>query len=200
VPILAVVLMLMSEHGRGRANALALLTGWAVTLAVVVGGVAALGLGGDADSGHGRGVAIAQLALAAILVVVIAVEWRGRRGRDAPRWMDALGDFGPARALGLGVALVVLNAKDGALAVAAGARLSEAHPSLGAGAVRVVVFVVVASATVIVPVAVDLALGDRAAPVLARWRDGLRRHGSTAVIATLAVVVAVLVIQGIRQL
>lgn len=200
MPILAVVLMLMSEHGHGRANALALLIGWAVTLAVVVGGVAALGIGGDADSGHGRGVAIAQLALAAILVVVIAVEWRGRRGRDAPRWMDAIADFGPARALALGVALVVLNAKDGALAVAAGARLSEAHPSLGAGAVRVAVFVVVASATVIVPVVVDLALGDRAAPVLARWRDGLRRHGSTAVIATLAVVVAVLAIQGTRQL
>jgi predicted PurR-regulated permease PerM len=95
---------------------------------------------------------------------------------------------------------VVLNAKDGSLAVAAGARLAEANPAPGAAALRVAVFVLVASATVIVPVAIDLGLGARAAPILRRWHDRLQRRGSTAVIATLAIVSAVLVVQGARGL
>ncbi|HMJ32471.1 MAG TPA: GAP family protein [Baekduia sp.] len=201
VPVLAVVLMLMSD--RGRRNALALLVGWASTLVVVVGAVALLGIGSGSD-GHGRGVALAQLALAGILLVVIAVEWRGRPRRGMPhrppRWMAALTDIGPARAVALGVALVILNAKDGSLAVAAGARLADAAPPAPVAVLRVAVFVLVASATVIVPVAVDVGLGERAAPILRRWHVALQRHGSTAVIATLAVIVAVLVVQGAREL
>jgi hypothetical protein len=60
--------------------------------------------------------------------------------------------------------------------------------------------VLLASASVIAPLAVDLALGDRAGPILHRWHAWLERHGATAVIATLAVVVAALVVQGGRGL
>jgi hypothetical protein len=196
VPVIAVVLMLISAGGRG--NALALLAGWAVTLTVVVAGVALLGIGGGRDDGGGHGVAVAQLALAAILAVVIAVEWRGRQ--RSPRWMAALEGIGPGRALALGVALIVLNAKDGALAVAAGAKLADASPALPTAILHVALFVLLASATVIAPVAIDLALGPRATPILHRWHTWLQRHGATAVIATLGVIVAVLVVQGARGL
>jgi hypothetical protein len=196
VPVIAVVLMLISPGGRG--NALALVAGWAVTLAVVVVGVALLGVGGRQDGGGGHGVAVAQLALAAILAVVIAIQWRGRH--RPPRWMALLTDLGPGRALALGVALVVLNAKDGALAVAAGAKLGDGAPAARAAILHIALFVLVASATVIAPVAVDLALGDRAGPILRSWHARLERHGATAVIATLGVIVAVLVVQGGRGL
>jgi hypothetical protein len=204
VPVLAVVLMLMSDGGRG--NAVALLAGWALTLAVVAGGVAVLGLGASADAdGHGgSGVATAQLVVAAILLVVIAVEWRGRpragEPHRPPRWMAMAIELGAARALGLGVALVVLNAKDGALTVAAGAKLADAAPAVPAAVLCVLLFVTVASATVIVPVVVDVALGVRAGPILRRWHTWLQRHGSTAAIATLAIVVAVLTVQGVQDL
>jgi threonine/homoserine/homoserine lactone efflux protein len=201
VPVLAVVLMLMSD--RGRRNALALLAGWASTLALVVGAVALLGIGAGSD-GHGRGAGLAQLALAGILLVMIAFEWRGRPRRGTqhrpPRWMAALADIGPGRALALGVGLVVLNAKDGALAVAAGTRLADASPGAPAALLGVALFVLVASSTVLVPVAVEVGLGERAAPTLRRWHDGLQRHGSRAVIVTLGVIVAVLVVQGAREL
>jgi hypothetical protein len=201
VPVLAVVLMLMSERGRG--NALALLVGWASALALIVGAVALLGIGRGSD-GHGRGVAVAQLALAGILLMLIVVEWRGRprRGSEhrAPRWMAALAGIGPGRALALGVGLVALNVKDGSLAVAAGTRLADAAPPAPAAVLRVALFVLVASATVLVPLAIDVALGERAAPTLRRWHDALQRHGSTAVMVTLGVIVAVLVVQGARGL
>jgi hypothetical protein len=194
VPVIAVVLMLISAGGRG--NAIALLAGWAVTLTVVVVGVALLGIGGASGGGHG--VAVAQLGLAAILAVVIAIEWRGRH--RSPRWMALLTDLGPGRALALGVALVALNAKDGALAVAAGAKLGDGAPAVPAAILDVALFVLIASATVIAPLAVDLALGDRAGPILHSWHAWLERHGATAVITTLGVIVAVLVVQGGRGL
>jgi hypothetical protein len=198
VPVIAVVLMLISAGGRG--NAVALLAGWAVTLTVVVVGVALLGIGGASsdDDGGGHGVAVAQLGLAAILAVVIAIEWRGRH--RSPRWMALLTDLGPGRALALGVALVALNAKDGALAVAAGAKLGDGAPAVPAAILDVALFVLIASATVIAPLAVDLALGDRAGPILRGWHAWLERHGATAVITTLGVIVAVLVVQGGRGL
>jgi hypothetical protein len=193
--------MLMSAGG--RANALALVAGWAAALAVVAGAVAVLGLGGGPDGG-GRGVAIAQLVVAGILVVVMASEWRDRPRSGAParppRWMRALGELGPARAVALGVALIVLNAKDGALTVAAGAKLASADPALPAALACMVLFVAVASATLAVPVAVDIGLGDRAEPILARWHAWLERHGSTATILTVGIVAAVLAAQGLRGL
>jgi hypothetical protein len=197
VPVIAVVLMLISAGGRG--NAIALLAGWAVTLTVVVVGVALLGIGGaSSDDGGGHGVAVAQLGLAAILAVMIAIEWRGRH--RSPRWMALLSDLGPGRALALGVALVALNAKDGALAVAAGAKLGDGAPAVPAAILDVALFVLIASTTVIAPLAVDLALGDRAGPILHGWHAWLERHGATAVITTLGVIVAVLVVQGGRGL
>jgi lysylphosphatidylglycerol synthetase-like protein (DUF2156 family) len=201
VPVVAVVLMLMSAGG--RVNALALVAGWAAALAVVAGVVAVLGLGSGPDGG-GRGVAVAQLAIAGILLVVIAVEWRDRpragAPRRAPRWMRALGDLGPARAGALGVGLIVFNAKDGALTVAAGSKLAGAAPATPAALVCVAVFVVVASATLVAPLAVELGLGDRAAPILARWHASLERHGSMATIVTVGVVAAVLAAQGLHGL
>jgi hypothetical protein len=202
VPVLAVVLMLVSD--RGRTNAYALLTGWALALTLVGGGVAVLGIGAADDGGDDRHVAVAQFVLAGILVAVIAAELRRRSRRAAserpPRWLALLAEIGPGRAVVLGVALVVLNAKDASLTVVAGARLAEAGPGAPGAVLAVALFVLVASSTVIAPVAVDLALGERAAPVLQRWRTVLERHGSTAVIATLAAVAAVLVVQGSRGL
>lgn len=107
---------------------------------------------------------------------------------------------GPGKAFGLGVALIVLNAKDGSLTVAAGAKLAHAELTVPAAAVCVAVFALVASATVIVPIVADLTLGDRATPILHRWHAWLERHGSTAVIVILALVVVVLVAQGLAGL
>ncbi|WP_187368740.1 GAP family protein [Baekduia soli] len=198
VPVLAVVLMLVSDGGRG--NAYALLAGWAATLAVLAGAVALLGVG-SGSAGGGRGVAAAQLVLAAALAVVLAGQWRARPRRGAPHavppWMASVtGGLGPARAAGLGVGLVALNVKDGSLAVAAGARLGHAVPGPAAGVACLALFVLVASATVIAPVAVDVALGERAEPVLRRWHRWLQRHGAAAAMTTLAAVVVVLAVQG----
>lgn len=200
VPIIAVVFMLVV--GEGRVNALALLGGWALALAAVSGGVALLGIAPVDDSGNGA--AIVRFVLAGILLVVIAVELRNRSRAGAtsrpPRILRLLEGGGAVRALGIGVVLIVLNAKDGSLTVAAGAKLGEAAPGPAAGAVCVVVFTLVSSLTMIVPILLDVAYGERARPALARAHAWLERHGSTAVLVTLAIIVVVLVVQGVKDL
>ncbi|MCW2995552.1 MAG: hypothetical protein JWQ18_3047, partial [Conexibacter sp.] len=78
--------------------------------------------------------------------------------------------------------------------------LADASPSLPRALLEVAAFVLLASTSVIAPLAVDVALGERAGPILLRWHAWLERHGATAVIATLAVVVAALAVQGGRGL
>lgn len=200
VPILAVVFMLVTGEGRG--NALGLLGGWAFAIATVCAAVALLGIA--EPSQDGTGVAIGQLVLAAVLVVVIVVEWR-RRPRAGgpprpPRFMRVLEGGGPSRAFLIGIALVVFNAKDGVLTVAAGAKLTEASLGPLAAAACVVVFTVAASSTMIAPVLVDVAMGERATPHLRRAHAWLERHGTEAVLVTLAVIAVVLVVQAAQHL
>jgi Sap, sulfolipid-1-addressing protein len=189
IPVLAVILMLLTE--RSTVNSAALLAGWALALAVIAGCVAALGLG-SSESGEdpGTGLIVAQFALAALLLAGAVRRWRMHsrgRGSRASRWLDRLGSVGPAGALALGFGLIALNPKDGLLTVAAGARLAEGDPGAGAAAGALAVFVATSSGTIAAPIAAELALGDRAEPILKRSRAWLERNGNAAVAAVLLV-------------
>jgi hypothetical protein len=85
-------------------------------------------------------------------------------------------------------------------ALAAGASLAQAGVSGGQAAVGLIVFVVVASLTIAMPVVWCLTCGERAAHVLDGWRAWLSEH-NTAVMAVLFLVFgAVLFSQGLRGL
>jgi hypothetical protein len=190
IPVLAVILMLLTE--RSTLNASALLVGWASALAVIAAGVAALGIG-SAESGEdpGTGVIVAQLALAALLLAAAVRRWRMHRrgGGDArrSRWIERLRSVGPAGAVTLGFGLIALNPKDGLLTIAAGARLAETDPGAAAAVGALAVFVAVSSSTIAAPIAAELALGDRAEPLLERSRGWLERNGNAAVAVVLLV-------------
>ncbi|MGI8460276.1 MAG: GAP family protein [Solirubrobacterales bacterium] len=195
IPILAVILMLLSE--RATQNALAFLAGWAIALALIAGVVAILG-SGSADAGEepAPGLIAAQFVLASILLAAAIRRWRKRPGpgevAEVPKWMGRLRTIGPPGALGLGLGLIALNPKDALLSVAAGARLAEADPGAGAGVPALALFVLVASSTIVAPIAATVASGARARPLLGRWRGALEQHGQVAVAAVL-LVLAVLV-------
>jgi Sap, sulfolipid-1-addressing protein len=85
-------------------------------------------------------------------------------------------------------------------AIAAGASLAQAGVWGGQAAVGLIVFVVVASLTIAVPVVFCLTGGERATHVLDGWRAWLSEH-NTAVMAVLFLVFgAVLFSQGLRGL
>src|SRR5215213_10102339 len=138
IPILAVILMLLTE--RSTANAVALLAGWVAAILVIGGAVAALGIGrANTAEDPGTGLIVAQFVLAAILLAGAVRRWRMRARADVdhetPRWMSAVRSVRPPSALVLGLGLIALNPKDGLLTVAAGARLAESEVDTGSAAI-----------------------------------------------------------------
>ncbi|MFD6175624.1 MULTISPECIES: GAP family protein [unclassified Isoptericola] len=190
LPIVAVVLMLVSE--RAKANAAAFLVGWFVAVLVVVGLVAVLaGSAVPDDEGTPLWAAIVKIVLGLLLLLVAVKQWRGRPREgvepETPKWMAAIDRFTPGKALGLAVLLSAVNPKNLLLVVSGGAAIAAAAPSdTNAQVVAAVVFALIASAGVVTPLVIYLAMGERAAAVL----DGLK----TWMVQNNAVIMAVLLL------
>ena len=114
------------------------------------------------------------LGLGLLLLALAVKQWRGRprAGEEtpAPRWMRTVDDFTVAKAAGAGFALSALNPKNVLLTVAAAAEIAEVGLPGRPADRRGVGFVVIASAGVMTPLVLSLALGDRSRELL----DGLR--------------------------
>jgi len=199
LPVIAIVLMLLSEEG--RVNAAALLAGWALTIFAIAGLVVVAGI--DASAHAPRWVAAAEIAGGAALVGVAAVAWARRAHGGAEwgaRWLGLVDRIRPPAAFGLAVALGAFSVKDAALALDAGSHIEHAALSASQQVVVLVVFALVASVAVALPLAVDLVAGERAAPLLRRWHRWLERHSRTAAGALLGVLGIVLIANGAAAL
>lgn len=181
VPILAVLLMLLSD--RELPNALAFLVGWTLALALLTAVVWRAGVGDPGEPS--AGLSVARMVAGLVLLATAAGQWRARpRGggtAEPPRWMERVLAIGPPAAFGLGVVLVVLNAKEVSLTLAAAAEIGEAGVSGAAGLAALAVYVGVSSLTVALPVLAAVTAGERVVPLLHRWRGRLERHGPLAV-------------------
>jgi Sap, sulfolipid-1-addressing protein len=204
VSIVAVILVLFSA--RARVNGPVFTLGWMVGVAAVSVVAYLLSDAGDVSSGGSAsdGSYWAKLVVGILLVLLAVRHWRKRPGPGEtppePKWMSAIDTLTPVKAGGLAVLLAAANPKNLALSLAAGASLAQAGVSGGEAAVGLIVFVVVASLAIIVPVVFYLGGGDRAAHVLDGWRTWLSMH-NTAVMAVLFVVFGVVLFsQGLRGL
>jgi threonine/homoserine/homoserine lactone efflux protein len=192
VPIIAVVLLLGAE--RGRAKGLAFGLAWCGGLAAVGALVLAVAGAIDAtdDGEPATWVSLALLGLGVLLVVLAVRGWRGRPrdGEEAPTpgWMRAIDGFTVARAGAAGFALSALNPKNAMLAAAAAAEIAEVDIPGGQQVAVLAAFVLVASAGVLGPVVLAVALGDRSDALLDGLRATLTRH-STAIMSVLFVVI-----------
>jgi threonine/homoserine/homoserine lactone efflux protein len=204
VPIIAVILMLVSQ--RARVNGPMFIVGWLVGLAGV--GIVVLGIAGPADANDegepATWVAVLQLALGALLALVAVRQWQSRPtvGDEAamPTWMGAIDEFTPGKALGAGVLLSGVNPKNLLLAVGAAAAIAQTGITGGEQAIAYAVFAVVGTIGVAAPVVIYFALGDRAPVVLDRLKAWMARHNA-AIMATLCLIIGVKLIgDGIASL
>ncbi|HWV76048.1 MAG TPA: GAP family protein, partial [Isoptericola sp.] len=158
LPIVAVVLMLVSR--RAKANAAAFLIGWFVAVLVVVGLVAVLaGSAVPDDEGTPLWAAIVKIVLGLGLLLLAVKQWRGRPREgvapETPKWMAAIDQFTPGKALGLAVLLSAVNPKNLLLVVSGGAAIAAAAPGdTDAQVVAAVVFALIASAGVVTPLVI----------------------------------------------
>ncbi|MCC7078341.1 MAG: GAP family protein [Acidimicrobiia bacterium] len=205
VPIIAEILLLFSD--RPLPNAGAYVGGFTSGVAVVLlafTAIAATQDGGAWAEGGSTVTALVSLVLGVLLLVGAVIRFRRRPapGEDTPmpRWMDGIASFGTPRSLAVGVAVGALNPKNIAMALAASVTVAGSTLSTGEEAVTLGAYTLVAVLGVATPFVVALFMGERARPLLDRWREWLGRNNSTVMAVLFLVFGVVLVVQGIQGL
>ena len=200
VPVIALILMLFSK--RATSNSLAFLVGWLVGLTVVSIVVLAIGIqdsGDDADSGGWI-----KLVIGLLFLALGVKQWRGRPREgdepETPAWMASIDEFTAVKSFGMAVLLSGVNPKNLGLTVAAAAAIGSFGLDTGEEAVVVAVYVLLASITLIVPVAGYLAARERMTPVLDSMKAWLLANNATVMAVLFAVLGAKVLGDGITIL
>jgi threonine/homoserine/homoserine lactone efflux protein len=157
VPIIAVILMLLAPRA-GAASA-GFGVGWVLGIVVVTAVVLVIASGADvggSSSDPSSAASWIKLVLGLLLLAVGVRQWRGRPKGDEPaslpKWMAAIDNVTPVKALGLGFLLSAVNPKNLLMCIAAGVTIAGGGLDTGQEVIAVVLFVVFAASTVLVPV------------------------------------------------
>src|SRR5229473_1401812 len=174
LPIIAIILILITP--RARSNGVAFVAGWVLGLVVVGGAVLVIAnaAGVSSSSGPSTAAYAIKLTLGVLFLLLAVKQWRSRPapGEQAPppKWMAALGSFGPGKSLGLGAALSGVNPKNLVLTIGAGASVAQTGLPGGQQVGVLAVFIVLGSVTVTAPLVIYLAMGAKAGRILEGWR------------------------------
>jgi hypothetical protein len=204
IPIIAIILMLITPNA--RRNGLAFLGGWAGALFVVGAIVLIIASAADVSTSSESSDAAGALRLLLGIVLLVAAvrQWRGRPGpgeeAKMPKWMNALDTFTPGRSLAVAALLSGVNPKNLMLNVGACVDIAQAGLSWFEQGVVLFVFVLIASATIIAPVVVYFAMGDRSERVLGEWKTWLAENNATVMAVLLVVFGFMLIGKGITGL
>jgi threonine/homoserine/homoserine lactone efflux protein len=201
--IITTILMLLSPKAKRRT------VGLLVGCVVGVGGAVALfallaGMLPTQDSGGSRAAAVINMVVGVLLVVLALRQWRVRPARgdqaELPRWMTEVDSMTPTKALVLGLLLSAVVPKNLLLALSAGVIVSEAGLSVGKASVVIVVFTVLATSTVAVPVVAHLVAPARMHGPFQRLREWLVENNVTIMGVLLLVIGVVMIGNGIASL
>jgi hypothetical protein len=187
IPIIAVVLMLTSR--KAKVNGPAFAAGWLIGLGIV--GAIALSLAGTAGASKSgtpaAWVSWLKIALGVLLLVVAARQFRSRPHGDEepqmPKWMATIGKTTPIAAAGLAAVLSGVNPKNLLLAVGGAAAIAQTAIPGGQQAIAYLIFALIGTLGVGIPVAIYFAMGARSEKLLAGLKDWMSAHN--AVIMTI---------------
>jgi hypothetical protein len=179
IPIIAVILMLLSN--KAKVNGASFVVGWLAGLLVAGGIVLALGIGpSDGEPSDLSG--WIKIAIGLLFFALAWKQWSSRPTGDEeptmPGWMSAIDSFTAVKAGGLGFVLSALNPKNLGLTIAAMATVSAAGLSTGEEIGVLVVFVLIASITVAIPVVAYLIRGQKAAGALNSTKEWLTANNN----------------------
>ena len=194
--IITTILMLLSPKAKRRT------VGLLVGCVVGVGGAVALfallaGLLPTQNSGGSRAAAVINMVVGVLLVVLALRQWRVRPARgdqaELPRWMTEVDSMTPTKALVLGLLLSAVVPKNLLLALSAGVIVGKAS-------VVIVVFTMIATSTVAVPVVAHLVAPARMHGPFQRLREWLVENNVTIMGLLLLVIGVVMIGNGIASL
>ena len=200
-PIAVIPAILMLLGPRPKACTSAFLFGWSGGLGVVT--LAAVLLGDLIAVANTTPTWLSWLRIVAgvLLLVYAGVVWLGRgKQTEPPTWLAGIQQVPPGKAFGLGFALSALNPKVVLLAITAGLTIGGQGASASAQVVAFILFMLIGSVEVLLPLLAYLLAGERAFAALERARGWLERNNVPAIVTVVSVIGAVLVINGVRGL
>jgi threonine/homoserine/homoserine lactone efflux protein len=194
IPIIAAILMLLSP--RARTVATAFLVGWVtgITVAIVVVTLLSSSIPAASPDASMPVAGVVKTVLGVLLVLLAVRQWRARPAPGAtaaaPKWMAAIDSMTPVQAAGIAFLLAAVNPKNLMMAIAAGVTVGTSEASTGAVLSSIVVFVVIASLSIALPVVGFLLVDQRIAGPLGNMRDWLTANNAT-IMAVLFLVIGV---------
>jgi threonine/homoserine/homoserine lactone efflux protein len=203
IPIIAAILMLLSPKAKG--TSIGFLLGWivgilaAVTVFTLLSAVIPAGDSDDPKPIHG----VIQILLGAGLLILAMRQWRSRpkpgEAAALPKWMSAIDTMNAGKGFGLGFLLAAVNPKNLLMGAAAGVTIGSAGLSGGSIVVVIVVFTVIAAASVAIPVIAYLVAAKRMAAPLESLRTWLVQNNATVMAVLLLVIGVVIIGKGIAS-
>ena len=191
-PIIGVALMLVTP--RARVNGPMFVMGWLAGLAAV-GAIGLIIVGAAGASDHGAastGANVFEIVLGVLLLLFAIQQWRKRpksgEQPEMPKWMSAVDHFSPWQAATLGVALAGVNPKNLILTLAAATSIAATNLPGADQLIAFVIYALIATVGVAVPVIIFFTMGRRAAGIL----DDLKTWLATNNAAIMAVIFAVI--------
>ena len=142
-----------------------------------------------------------RIALGALLIAVgIRQVMRRSESSETPAWMASLDSLEPAGAMRLGIILSAANPKVLLLTAAAGLTVGSEQAGFGPSAVAVLVFTVIASITVALPVVLFAIFGEKILGPLGKVRSWLERHNAIVMAVVILAIGALLIGKGLSGL
>lgn len=203
IPIIAAILMLLSPKAKG--TSVGFLLGWIVGIVVAVvifTLLAAIIPEKDPDAAQPIAGWI-KIVLGALLLLLALRQWRGRpkhgEAAELPAWMGAIDSMNAGKGAGLGFLLSAVNPKNLLMAAGAGVIIGGAGLSVGEQTVTIVVFTLIAAASVLVPVVAYLVASKAMAGPLESLRGWLVQNNAAVMTVLLLVIGVVMIGKGIAS-
>jgi threonine/homoserine/homoserine lactone efflux protein len=200
-PIIGVVLTLTTRNA--RLNGPMFVVGWAIGLAAVgaIGLSIATAARSSEDGAPSTNANTIQIVVGSLLILFAIRQWHKRPKPEEqpklPKWMAAVEQVSAPKATGLGLVLSAVNPKNLLLTLAAATTIAATNISGVEQVVAYVVYALIATIGVAVPVAIFWILGDRSAEVLNSLKTWLAHNNATIMAVIFLLIGAKILGQGI---
>ncbi len=179
LPIIAMILMLFSP--KAKVNGLAFTVGWMVGTLIWILVVSQVGMSASSDDASSG--AWISIVFGVLFLFLAFKQWQGRpkEGEEPhlPGWMEGIDSMPPTKAFLTGVVLQITNPKNLGLIASSGAVVAAANLTNSELWTTIVIFVIGASISFIIPLLLIFVAYDRVAPGLSRLKDWLVTNNAT---------------------
>lgn len=204
LPVVAVILVLFSE--RATAASIAFVAGWfGALVAVPVIGITVFSsttfrAGSSAETGSGWVLVALGTVMVATGTVLVARSMHETEAPKTPAWMNRIEHAGPTTVFGAAVVLAVANPKNLPLLIAGTAQILQSDLPGGDAYIVAGVFALIASLTVVAPVAVFLTMRTRVRPLLEVTKVWLIDNNQVIMAVLVLVLGFVVAMKGVTRL